>query len=401
MTDRLSSSICCAAFIAMIAYSGSGLSAADGPAVRWEVPANFPAGIETIVSGRGIGLQRDTPDVVLLKIADGRSSIAQRDGDSDRFLWFAEVDEKSRGGATTLRVSGTEAKYVVNLRKVEEGFEFRDGDRKVMHYQRLKKSLAGKSPRANYVHPLLGLDGDELTQDFPADHIHHRGIFWAWHQVYVGGRRAGDSWENNGLQSVVREARIVDQGPLFATLEVVADWTSSVITNDAGNPTPIVEETTHIRLFHATANFQYIDFQIALKPLVENVRIGGAENVKGYSGFTARIRPPREMAITDESGRIPKDAVGTKSRWADVSGQFGKAADVSGIAILSHRSLPEFPPKWLLRHYGMQNIAYPGRHPITLSAKQPLVLRHRLMLHRGEFNIETLSAHQRAYELLP
>ncbi|MBT6493432.1 MAG: hypothetical protein HOL01_02660, partial [Planctomycetaceae bacterium] len=188
---------------------------------------------------------------------------------------------------------------------------------------------------------------------------------------------------------------------LFATLEVIVDWTSSVITDDAGNPTPIVEETTRIRLFHAMANFQYIDFQIQLKPLVEDVRIGGAENVKGYSGFTARIRPPREMAITDESGRISKDAVGTKSRWADVSGQFGKAADVSGVAILSHRSLPEFPPKWLLRHYGMQNIAYPGRHPIALSAKKPLVLRHRLLLHRGALKSEAVSLHQQAYELLP
>ncbi len=385
----------------MIAYSGAGLSADDGPVVRWQVPADFPVGVETIVSGHGVGLHQDTPNVVLLKTTDGRSSIAQRDGDSDRFLWFGEVDEKSRGRATTLRVSGTEAKHVVNLRKVEEGFEFRDGDRKVMHYQREKKSLGGKSPRANYVHPLLGLDGAELTQDFPADHIHHRGIFWAWHQIYVGDRPAGDSWENKGLQSVVRTARIVEQGPLFATLEVIVDWTSSVITDAAGNPSPIVEETTRIRLFHATTNFQYVDFQIALKPLVENVRIGGADNVKGYSGFTARIRPPREMAITDESGRISKDAVGTKSRWADVSGQFGTAADVSGVAILSHRSLPEFPPKWLLRHYGMQNIAYPGRHPITLSAKKPLVLRHRLMLHRGELKSVAVSLHQQAYELLP
>jgi hypothetical protein len=378
-----------------------GLSAADGPAVRWQVPADFPVGVETIVSGREVGLPKDAPSVVLLKTADGRSVIAQRDGDSDRFLWFAEVDEQARGRVTTLRVSGTEERHVVKLRKVPQGFEFRDGDRKVMHYQQLKKSLAGKSPRANYVHPLFGLDGDELTQDFPADHIHHRGIFWAWHQIYVGDRPAGDSWENKGMQSVVRKARVVEQGPLFATLEVVADWTSSVITDHAGNPTPILEETTRIRLFHAMANFQYIDFRIQLKPLVEDVRIGGSDNVKGYSGFTARIRPPREMAITDESGRIAKDAVGTRSRWADVSGQFGKATDVSGIAILSHRSLPEFPPKWLLRHYGMQNIAYPGRNPITLSAKTPLVLRHRLMLHHGEMKSATLSSHQQAYQLLP
>ncbi len=409
MTSRFRSHVCHAICLTLIACTGSSLAAdecsdvvpVDGAAVRWQVPTNFPVGVETIVSGRGVGLQKGTPGVVLLNTAEGRSRIAQRDGESDRFLWFAVIKEETRGQTISSSAKPIDGMNTVSIRKVPEGYEFRDGDRQVMHYQRLKKSLAGKSPRANYVHPLIGLDGNVLTQDFPADHIHHRGIFWAWHQVYVGDRSAGDSWENKGLQSVVRTARVVEQGPLFATLEVIVDWTSSAITDTAGNPQPIVEETTCIRLFHATAKFQYIDFRIQLKPLVENVRIGGADNVKGYSGFTARIRPPRAMAITDESGRISKDAVGTKSRWADVSGQFGTAADVSGVAILSHRSLPEFPPKWLLRHYGMQNVAFPGRHPITLSAKQPLVLRHRLMLHRGGLKNATVSLHQQAYEFLP
>ena len=34
-------------------------------------------------------------------------------------------------------------------------------------------------------------DGQVLTEDFPADHLHHRGIFWAWHQVYVGEKAMG------------------------------------------------------------------------------------------------------------------------------------------------------------------------------------------------------------------
>jgi hypothetical protein len=406
MTNQFSSQIWYAVFFVTIACTGSSLAAdarsnAVIPAIRWQVPAKFPVGVETIVSGRGVGLPKGNPGIVLLNTADGRLSVAQRDGDSDRFLWFAAINKETRGQTISASAKPVDVKNIVSIHKVPEGFEFRDGDRRVMHYQRLQKSLAGKSPRANYVHPLFGLDGDQLTQDFPVDHIHHRGIFWAWHQIYVGDRPAGDSWENKGLQSVVRKARVVEQGPLFATLELIVDWTSSVITDKAGNPTPIVEETTRIRLFHATANFQYVDFRIQLKPLVENVRIGGADNVKGYSGFTARIRPPREMTITDESGKISKDAVGTKSRWADVSGQFGTGADISGVAILSHRSLPQFPPKWLLRHYGMQNIAYPGRHPIALSAKKPLVLRHRLLLHRGELKSATVSLHQQAYEFLP
>ncbi|MGZ8921068.1 MAG: DUF6807 family protein, partial [Limisphaerales bacterium] len=37
--------------------------------------------------------------------------------------------------------------------------------------------------RSTYIHPLYGLDGEVLTDDFPKDHYHHRGLFWAWPHV--------------------------------------------------------------------------------------------------------------------------------------------------------------------------------------------------------------------------
>ncbi|MFW6125426.1 MAG: DUF6807 family protein, partial [Pirellulales bacterium] len=32
--------------------------------------------------------------------------------------------------------------------------------------------------RACYIHPVRGLHGEVLTDDFPEDHYHHHGIFW-------------------------------------------------------------------------------------------------------------------------------------------------------------------------------------------------------------------------------
>jgi AcrR family transcriptional regulator len=37
-----------------------------------------------------------------------------------------------------------------------------------------------KFRRSCYIHPLYGLDGEVMTEDFPVDHRHHRGVFWAW-----------------------------------------------------------------------------------------------------------------------------------------------------------------------------------------------------------------------------
>ena len=88
-----------------------------------------------------------------------------------------------------------------------EGVTVLEGIRPVLTYQRAAKSEDGRWPRANYVHPLYDLDGEVLTEDFPADHGHQRGIFWAWHQVLVDGQPMGDAWACIDFQWDVTEDR--------------------------------------------------------------------------------------------------------------------------------------------------------------------------------------------------
>jgi hypothetical protein len=88
--------------------------------------------------------------------------------------------------------AGITTRNPIEVVETSQGFAITEGKAKVMFYQREHKSLNGKYSRANYIHPLYGLDGEVLTEDFPADHLHHRGIFWAWHQVWLGDKRVGD-----------------------------------------------------------------------------------------------------------------------------------------------------------------------------------------------------------------
>jgi hypothetical protein len=257
----------------------------------------------------------------------------------------------------------------------------------------------GQHTRAGFIHPLFGLDRETMTEIFPADHPHHQGVFWAWHQLWLGDRKLGDPWVGKDHLTVVKRTTVPHCGPVFATLEVEAEWTTPLLEN-SGQPTPIVEERTQIRLFKTVGDQQYVDLTIRFKALKAGVKIGGSEDAKGYSGFTVRVKPPKDMVIEDVAGLRDQDAVQTTSPWADVYGSFaeGKA---SGVAILSHPTLAQFPPRWLLRHYGMQNVAYPGREPVALSADKPLVIRHRLVLHRGDTRQARIADHQRVYELTP
>ncbi|HJN07917.1 MAG: PmoA family protein [Pirellulaceae bacterium] len=327
--------------------------------------------------------------------------VAQRETASARTWFIARLQNPSLLGSTLkLPTTSHEVDRVVSIRVAEGGLQVLDAGRPVLFYVTTPQSHQGNFIRNGFVHPLRGLAGEELTQVFPVDHRHHHGVFWAWHQLWVGDQRAGDPWVTDDFLAELKEARVIDQGPVFAAMQSRLHWTSPKIVDGNGKPRAIIEETTTIRVFHATETTQLVDFEIQLKPLLDDVRLGGAENDRGYSGFTVRVPPPREMKILTESDALAGDAVGTQSRWADVTGKFSDGEQLTGIAILSHRSLPEFPPRWLLRFYGMQNVVYPGRNPIRLSVKSPLVLRHRLMIHRGDAKEARVADQQRVYELL-
>ena len=77
-----------------------------------------------------------------------------------------------------------------------------EGDRPILVYNhgaRSKKGDPAPKPHSCYIHPIYGLDGEVLTDDFPADHLHHRGLFWAWPHVTVDGRHH-DLWMQNGIE---------------------------------------------------------------------------------------------------------------------------------------------------------------------------------------------------------
>lgn len=275
----------------------------------------------------------------------------------------------------------------------DEGVLITEGDRKVLFYQRRPQSLEGRYRRADYVHPLYDLDGRVLTEDFPSDHRHHRGIFWAWHQVLVGDRKIGDPWEAKRFDWDVRSVEVTQSDASSIALQTHVLWKSPELRDAAGHAIPIVDERTTIRVSHGTESLRLIDFEIALRALLPDVRLGGSEDEKGYGGFSMRVQLPDGLEFRGRDGVVePQTTAISAGPWLNLS------ANDWGLAVLTHPSDPGFPQPWILRRQrSMQNAAYPGREPVPLAMDRPLVLRYRVVLHRGQLDAIALDRLQSDY----
>ena len=74
----------------------------------------------------------------------------------------------------------------------------------------------------------MSLDGDVLTEDFPEDHRHQRGVFWAWHQLWDGEERLGDGWTLEDFTTEVKRvaARVTERS---AHLDAEVGWRSPAV----------------------------------------------------------------------------------------------------------------------------------------------------------------------------
>ena len=261
----------------------------------------------------------------------------------------------------------------------QSGVTISEGDAPVLHYQRAVKSSDGKWPRANYVHPLYDLEGRVITEDFPSDHGHHRGVFWAWHQVWVGDKKLGDPWVCQDFVWDVESVRTTRVGESLS-LQAAVLWKSPTHLDAAGQMVAVVREATEITVHPAQQDYRLVDFAVSLIALVDDVKIGGSEDVKGYGGFSPRIKLNPQQCFESADGIVEpvKTAIQAGS-WINI------ADDTTGIAILSRITNPKPNDRWILRRKNsMQNAVFPGRQPVAVSKAKPTVLNYRLVIHSGD-----------------
>jgi len=284
-----------------------------------------------------------------------------------RRLWFAALLPLTIAMAADRRFT---------FHDVEGGrVELRENGKPVFVYN-AGMQLAPGAPedrrRCCYVFPAYTPAGVSQLDDFPKDHYHHRGLFWAWNVVEAEGRRY-DPWTL--------------RGPMRAQpgkeLERKAGDTSAVLAYEntwAIGDKQHVRERVRMEAKPAQGKQRTIDFTIDLEAIGQPVTLKGApDQNKGYGGFSARFAPRTGTRILTPEGEVTKDEDHNPHKWVAYEAVYnGKKA---GLRIEIDDRKAAAPNEWCLRLYGFAGVNYPGTKAHVLEPGKPLTLRYRVVLY--------------------
>ncbi len=219
-----------------------------------------------------------------------------------------------------------------------------------------------------YVFPVYTPAGVSMLDDFPKDHYHHHGVFWAWPVVETPTGKY-DLWMYKGVQHKFEKWISKRVEKKTAALAVANGWY-------AGEK-KLMSEEVRLRLFPAEGKSRRFEVTVKLEAESEPVTIRGSqEKGKSYGGFSARFAPREGTALNSAEGPVAKDEDLVNHRWAELTAAYGGKR--ATLRITPSEKNQGVPYQWCLRNYGFVGASFPGRtetvQGFTLEKGKPLVL---------------------------
>jgi len=286
-----------------------------------------------------------------------------------------------------------------------EAVELSADSRPVVRYGVAKATgPAGTGPlfaRNAYLHPLRAPNGAVVTDDFPKDHPHQRGVFFAWTKTEVGDLHP-DFWNLGSGTGRISTQRVSATGGGEAgfrsehlwemkrgdTWEAALDETWDVVLHQPRFTDSAAPDAAYV-LDLTSKQTPRVDI------LLPAYRYGGM-SVRGSAEWNRKGGP---LKVLTSEGRDWAAAENTHARWADMSGPIGELH--AGVAILEHPTnlrapnLIRVPPEYPYVVY------CPSKgEPLTLSAGKTYQFRYRLIIHNGPADAATLNQHWDRFKAL-
>ena len=241
--------------------------------------------------------------------------------------------------------------------------------------------------RSDYIHPLYGPGGEVLTEDFADDHPHHRGVYWAWPEVYYKGQKR----DLHALQGVfARPSKLI---------RAESEGETGLIESESiwkwGDTEPIVRERAIIRVYPGKDGGRFIDLEFRFTALVKGVSVA-RRGQANYGGLNLRTTLHGGQKTTKHTD--PKDAAPRRS-WGQIVGVPKGGKTPVAIGILQHADNPEYPGDWVeYPKIAWLQPTFPAKGTkYTLPTDKPLVLRYRLWVRSEAATDEQLADAWKAY----
>jgi hypothetical protein len=260
-----------------------------------------------------------------------------------------------------------------------------------------------------YFYPLYALPGEEITQNGPSDHKHHRSAWFCHGDVIPEGLSVKKHFRNVVGVDFWSEGK--GHGKIVCVRvgkpKIDRDHASVVTTNEwrTAEGQKVLDEVRTIHFYHLGANQNLIILDIDLDASVVPITFGDTK--EGSMGI--RIRPSVRAdkgkgRLTNAEGKVnegkgqnkeKKGCWGLVSAWCDYSGPVGDGR-TAGLTLFADPTNP-VDSAWHARNYGLlaanpfgrdKHARFPDRKGnndlVKLKKGEHLKLRYGLYLHAGD-----------------
>ncbi len=329
----------------------------------------------------------------LVREADGESVPSQRVG---RTLHW--VDD---GGAHRyrleegfLKTSARAAAVVSEGRHVTVSALGRDALRYTIGAPAAPAGIDPAHERSAYLHPVWTPDGRTITNDLPAKHPHHHGIWFSWRTGEFEGRKlnAFAPLEKLGRQEHAALDGVFS-GPVFGGFRARQRL---VDLNAPGGPKTALEDVWELRVY-GTGGLFVFDLD-STQTCASESAYTNQKNYYGGLGFrgSGDWEGKEGVSFLTSEGKTRLDGNGTAARWVAMNGKIGGRD--AGFGFLGHPSNFRAPQRTRLHPSEPFFCWVPGAEAEhRIEPGKPYVSRYRFLSADRALGAEEMERHWSAY----
>jgi hypothetical protein len=330
----------------------------------------------------------------LTRVQDGKEVPVQvLPGKPSSAVWLLEED-LAAGAKREYRLQAAAPSPfpAVECRDVEgRHLLVRAGGKDVLRYNHATvqppPGVADLFARSGYLHPVWTPGGRVITNDFPAKHLHHHGIWFAWTSAEFEGRKS-DFWNSKEKQGKIECVKVEEtfSGPVFAGFRARHRF---VNLNGPDGPRPALDETWEVRVYALSDAFLF-DLRSA-QTCATKVPLSIKKYYYGGLGFrgSGQWEGKEGVSFLTSEGKGRTDGNATTGRWcvlkAPVDGQ------VASIGFLGHPSNFRAPQGMRLHpDEPFFNWAPSQGGDFQIEPAQTYVSRYRFLVRDGPLTAEEM-----------